>query len=405
MEASDLKPESFTRYSLEGRTLAAANIDLLRRVPLALLPLLLLRVQQAALAFPAERAELDAEIAALDAMDHPAFDALMQPFATLDLSANLKEMDWVDHPQQFTERLTAWLWSHHQIDRYHAAAESYRQLVQLLPLRPLPSTPRWTFLLLGRGISHSDSPLFRKLAPHGTLFTNVDPAGGTEVLMAEATARAERHPIPYGHWYIDGGEPLPTTGLTTISYSLLVPAARREFALLHRFSGDRNPSGISTVEAVSSYVAALTPDDIGLKGTLADAPLRHFEVSLLTQGAGCQIFSTTFVQWAARECLHRAQPLTLVARFATRQTMAPMEELFARNPLSQPQDEQGSLVDADMGAYYTWINQSRLPGNEQDRFLAWWEDRNLAFVVSPFLPRGTTSTGKADMRELLDLMR
>ena len=85
--------------------------------------------------------------------------------------------------------------------------------------------------------------------------------------------------------------------------------------------------------------------------------------------------------------------------------MVPMEELFARNPLSQPQDEQGSLVDADMGAYYTWINQSRLPGNEQARFLAWWEDHNLAFVVSPFLPRGTTSNGKTDMRELLGLMR
>jgi len=405
MEARDLKSESFARYAPEGRALAAAHIDLLRRVPLALLPLLLLQMQQYDVSFPAERSQLNSEIAALEAMDRTAFDALMQPFAAFDLSAGLKTMDWVNRPQQFSERLTAWIWSQHQIDPYHAAAESYRQQVQARHPQPAPATPRWTFVLLGRGIPRSDAPLFRKLAPHGTLFTNVDPAGGTEILVAEASARAQRHPLPYGHWYIDGGEPLPAITLTTVSYNRLVPVVRREFALLHRFSSDQNAGGVAMVEAVSSYVAALTPDEIGLKGTPADAPLRHFEVNLLTQGAGCQIFSTTFVQWATRECLHRAQPLTLVARFATRQTMAPMEELLARDPLSQPQDEQGSLVDADMGAYYTWINQSRLPGNEQTRFLAWWEDRNLALVVSPSLPRGTMSTEKADMKQLLGWMR
>jgi hypothetical protein len=104
------------------------------------------------------------------------------------------------------------------------------------------------------------------------------------------------------------------------------------------------------VEAVSSYVASLSPDDLGLKGTAMDAVLRRFEVNILTQGAGCQIYSTTFVQWASRECLHRAQPLTLFARFATRQANAPMEQLLARDPLQQPQDKEGSLVDADMGA-------------------------------------------------------
>jgi hypothetical protein len=405
MDVRDLEPANFTRYPPEGRSLAAAHIGLARRVPLALLPLLLLQIQRYDFAFPAERSQLEGQIAALEVMDRTAFDALMQPFATLELSADLRSMDWVNHPQQFSERLTAWLWSQHQIDRYHAAAESYRQQVEPAAAQPVPATPRWTFVLLGRGIPHTDSPLFRKLAPHGTLFTNVDPAGGTGMLLAEAAARARQHPLAYGHWYIDGGEPEPVPALTTVSFSRLVPAARKEFALLQRFSADKNAAGASAVEAVSSYVAALTPDEIGLKATPADAPLRHFEVDLLTQGAGCQIFSTTFVQWAARECLHRAQPLTLVARFATRQTMAPMEKLLARDPLSQPQDEQGSLVDADMGAYYSWINQSRLPGSEQARFLAWWEDRNLAFVASPPLPRGTTSTGNADMKQLLGWMR
>jgi hypothetical protein len=158
------------------------------------------------------------------------------------------------------------------------------------------------------------------------------------------------------------------------------------------------------VEAVSSYVASLSPDDLGLKGTVADAVLRHFEVNILTQGAGCQIYSTTFVQWASRECLHRAQPLTLFARFATRQANAPMEQLLARDPLQQPQDKQGSLIDADMGAYYTWINQSRLAGANQSRFLVWLEGQQLACAISPTLPEGTTSTASANLRQVLEWM-
>jgi hypothetical protein len=43
-------------------------------------------------------------------------------------------------------------------------------------------------------------------------------------------------------------------------------------------------------------------------------------VTLLSEGSGVQFFSTTFVQWAAREVLRRAQPVTLFARFAPRVT-------------------------------------------------------------------------------------
>jgi hypothetical protein len=81
----------------------------------------------------------------------------------------------------------------------------------------------------------------------------------------------------------------------------------------------------------SVHIASLNPDDLGLKRTLSDDVLRHFEANVLTQGAGCQIYSTTFVQWASRECPHRTA-LTLFSRFATRQVSAPMEQLLARDP-------------------------------------------------------------------------
>ncbi|HEY4382844.1 MAG TPA: hypothetical protein VGN01_21050 [Acidobacteriaceae bacterium] len=396
MDPARLTAASFSRYPPQGRALAAAHLATLRRIPQSLLPVLLLQVLRYDYSFPAERVQLESQITALESSTPAAFQALMQPFAALELPPALVEMDWLNEPQLFTERLTAWLWSHQRIDAYHAAVEQYRQA--LPPPQPQTIAPRWTFVLIGRNAQAPARPLFRKLAPYGTLFTNVDPSGGTTALLAEASARATKYPVPFGHWYIDGSDPLPAPGLTIASYRRLVPAARKEFQLIRQVSS--RPQTQPTVESVTSYVASLTPEMLGIEGTPYD-PLRYFEVSILTQGAGCQIFSTTFVQWAARECLHRAQPLTLVARFADRQTAAPMEQMLNRDPLMQPQDTAGSLVDAEMGTYYTWINQGRLPGAEQSRFLAWWEDHNVALAISPSTAQGVTSHSPCTIPQIL----
>ena len=98
------------------------------------------------------------------------------------------------------------------------------------------------------------------------------------------------------------------------------------------------------------------------------AVLNRFQVSVLTEGAGTQLFSTTFVQWSAREILRRAQPLTLLARFTPRQHEQSMRELVAGTQTRVVTDPAGSLIDADMGAYYTWINQQRLTGAEDASF-------------------------------------
>ena len=39
-----------------------------------------------------------------------------------------------------------------------------------------------------------------------------------------------------------------------------------------------------------------------------------------------------------------------------------MNELLAEHQRPPDLDPRGSLIDADMGAYYTWLNQQRLPG-------------------------------------------
>jgi hypothetical protein len=124
-------------------------------------------------------------------------------------------------------------------------------------------------------------------------------------------------------------------------------------------------------------------------------------VKLLTEGSGTQIFSTTFAQWAARETLRRAQPLTLLVRFAPRQRQKPMNELLSETQPAVDLDPAGSLVDADMGAYYTYLNQQRLTGADRSSFLVWFEGHNEAVAIGPGVPRGTASSAPTDLKQLL----
>jgi hypothetical protein len=155
-------------------------------------------------------------------------------------------------------------------------------------------------------------------------------------------------------------------------------------------------------EELRSNLARLSPGDLGLDKTEDDV-LGRFQLKLLTEGSGTQIFSTTFAQWTAREALRRAQPLTLLVRFASRQRQRPMNELLSNAQVTPELDPVGSLVDADMGAYYQWINQQRLPGAEQSSFLVWFEGHRQAVAISPTLPRGTESNSQFDLGKLLSL--
>ena len=159
-------------------------------------------------------------------------------------------------------------------------------------------------------------------------------------------------------------------------------------------------------EALRTLLAQMRPADLGMDRVSDDKPsdevLERFEVSLLTEGSGTQIFSTSFAQWAAREALRRAQPLTLLVRFAPRQRQKPMNELLSAVTPSPEFDFVGSMVDADLGAFYNWLNQQRLPGAEQSSFLVWFEGHSQALAIGPSMPRGTESTSAADLGQLLD---
>jgi hypothetical protein len=175
-------------------------------------------------------------------------------------------------------------------------------------------------------------------------------------------------------------------------------------ALLRRMQAEVEKPGMGP-EALRTFLAQLRPgdlnaDDVG-NGGLKDEVLERFKVSLLTEASGTQIFSTVFAQWAARETLRRAQPLTLLVRFAPRQRQKPMNEMLSAVSPHTDLDFIGSLIDADMGAYYNWLNQQRLSGAEQSSFVVWFEGHSHAVAIGPSTPRGTESTSPVDLGQLL----
>jgi hypothetical protein len=399
MLPQDLKAEQFAGYPPQARKLAVAHLDALQQLPLSFVPSLLREVIDYDFKFPTERLAIDRELANLSSLSPAGVKDWFQAFSQLTLSSKLEHFDWINQPAQFVEQLSAHLWTTHQLDGFRKAAIAYGERLQsAVPPEPIP-VRRLGIAVIGQGVASYDAPLFRNLRPHGVFFAKVKPDNGLELLLNAVAARAKAHPVPYGHWYVDGGQEADhSPSLACVSYRALEPARD---ALLHNIQTELQRPGMGP-EELRTHLARLLPADLGMEGP-GDAVLNRFQVKLLTEGSGSQIFSTTFAQWTAHEALRRAQPLTLLVRFAPRQRQKPMNELLSSGQSTADLDFTGSLIDADMGAYYNWLNQQRLPGSEQSSFLVWFEGHSQALAIGPALPRGTASNTAADLGELLSL--
>jgi hypothetical protein len=159
-------------------------------------------------------------------------------------------------------------------------------------------------------------------------------------------------------------------------------------------------SGIAGPEQLRTLLAQMHPQEHTPQQDQDDV-IRNFVLRLYTEGSGTQVFSTTFVQWAAREILRRARPQTLLLRFRLRQIERSMDELLRIDSTKSNGDPRGSLIDADMGAFYTWINLQRLPGADHSRFIVCLENGNDALAVGPGLPKGTTSDSKCSLLNIV----
>jgi len=397
MLPSDLKPEHFTSYPPRARALASEYVATLHDLPLSFVSGLLRQVIDCDYNFPAERKALERELKNLAGLSADQRAQWIQPFASITLSSKLERFDWVNSPAQFVEQLSAHLWTTHQLDAFRTAATNYADRLHSAVPPEQPIVPRLGIAIIGQGVDSYSTPLFRKLRPHGAYFSHVNPENGLNVLLDVVADRARKHPGDYLHWYVDGGQAAEhDAAVTSLSYAQLEPVRT---ALLQKMHSEIEKPGMGP-EMLRTFMAQLRPSDLGVS-TSVDAILGRFQVRVLTEGSGTQIFSTSFAQWAAREALRRAEPLSLLARFAPRQRQKPMSELLAPSADRPELDPVGSLVDADIGAYYNWINQQRLPGADKSAFLAWFEGHNVAVLIGPTVPRGTVSDAPTDMKQLL----
>lgn len=322
----------------------------------------------------------------------------MRGFAPAATSPGLSKVDWVRHPGEYVEAFTAALWAGHQVDSFRATAEAYTAAWRNAYPEAPPAAPRLAVVVLPQDLRADGYPLFRKLAPHGVRIAQVDGNGAWEAILHAVAGRAAQRPAPYAHWYIDGGSP-PTpvdARLSSLTWAQLTPV---RLAILSRMQ-TVIASGHGGPEELRTLMAETTPKDVGMTPGATDEVLSRFQLSVLAEGSGTQIFSTTFVQWTAREALRRAQPCTLLLRYAARQRQLPMNELLAGTGDRNAPDPEGSLIDADMGAYYTWIDQRRLTGADQATFIAWSEAHSQAVVVGPAAPRGTTTENPMTMGQI-----
>ncbi len=325
----DLKPEHFSSYPPEARKIVVNYLGTLQQLPLSFLPGLLRELIEYDYKFPAERAAHDKELQHLSSLSPEQLKDWFQEFAEIRLSPQLESFDWIKFPAQFVEQLSAHLWSTHQLDLFRKASSDYGDRLRAVIPPERPAIARLGITIVGQGVESYSEPLFRKLRPHGALYSGIKPDSGLEILLDAVETRARVHPVPYGHWYIDGAEAAEhSAALTCVSYQALA-AARA--ALLRKMQTELDRPGMGP-EALRTFLAQLRPADLGMvhgaAGSSDDEVMQRFKLKVLTEGSGTQIFSTIFAQWAAREALRRAQPLTLLVRFAPRQRQRPMNELL-----------------------------------------------------------------------------
>src|SRR5579863_1174733 len=140
MQPQDLKSDQFSSYPPEARRLVTDHLDALRQLPLSFVPGLLREAIEYDYKFPAERRAIDRELKTLSELSPMQRREWFQNFNEFSLPPQLEDFDWVNMPAQFTEQLSAYLWSTHQLDAYHDAASAYGARIQpSVAPEPLPT--------------------------------------------------------------------------------------------------------------------------------------------------------------------------------------------------------------------------------------------------------------------------
>lgn len=397
MEPRALTRENFSGYGPEAQRVACDHLDLLRGLPLVLDAALLREIIDYDTRFPRERATIDARLAYLAGLSDDERQKMTRSFAALNVTPELAAEDWVRYPQKFEEDLSAHLWASKQQDSFRAAAMEFADEARKAAPPADPPVARWVVVVIGPELRKEGYPLFRKLRPQGVFYPQVEGDGGMEAILEQLSERASTSHLPYGHWYIDGGnlEPNIPTSVSQFSWQSSTPLRAEVLKKIETVIG----SGSGGPEMLRSIMASWALE--ARKAHSGDPLVDQFVMSVYGDGSGTQIFSTTFLQWSARELLRRAEPVSLVARFGARQRQRTMNEMFSTAKAEPAPDFAGSLVDADFAAFYTWINLNRLANPQPARLIAWSQAHGQAIAIGPDCPRGVEAPNRTSISELL----
>ena len=380
--------------------ISAERLRLLGNMPVPLAAVMMQQISRADRLFPAERRELDGTLQSLIAPRSKPTEQAVQMFATLRLSPDLQRQDWRSDPAGFVERMTADLWSTGQIGTFRDAAKLLAQSISAAePGVPEPAS-RFVVIVLDRRLRMAaETPvLFRMLRPHGTFFPHVGDDRGADILDRWIAARTTLYPESYAHWKVSGDtwSDSSSASVVALSYSGLSFARQKLLAL---FNTARNTAASGGPEGLRQTLLHLTPDQIGLS-SIEDPILRTFAMDIFTDGSGTQLYATTFVQWTIREALRRAQPRSLLARFTPRSKATSIDLRITHPTLEPASDDAGSLIDAEMGAYLSYLNLMRLPDPEHASFLVWHEGYGQALLIGRGMPQQTESTSAMTLERI-----
>jgi hypothetical protein len=384
MKPTELVASSFDSYSKAARQFAIEHLPLLHRLPMAVCPSFLQQIQNLDTSFPAEQDSPREQCDSMQSLGAERYAALAAPLEDLSIPKVLQSMDWVHAPEEFIDELTAFLWSSGQIGQFRSGASA---LFAALPTR-VEMTHRLVFAVLGQGAQVEDGKALRKLSKVGVLLTSLKAETAFQEIRKAMAEHAAKATAPYASWYIDGGaiSPEMTSALPdTVLVSYPGLAKLRDRVLTRMQTALTNGSG--GAEQMRTRLAGTSANEVGAAEITPDPVLQRFYTELFTRSSGPQIFSTSFVQWAGREVARRAQPQTLMLRYAPRQSHRDLNEMFAPAQVSSL-DAQGSFRDAEMGAYYNWIEMHRITAPGRLTFVAWVEDRSLAVIAGPNSPAG-----------------
>jgi len=378
-------------------TLAAKHRALLSGLPPVLAASLLIEISRYDWMFPAERKELEGQLQFLSATPTAETQRIVLSFRSLPLPAEASAA-W-SHPKLFLQAFTAHLWQVHATEQWRQCAEAYGSILDQVRKDLFVSASRSVVVFLGQGANKSTRPLFSQLRKHGTYFAQIDHTAALDDARAIQEKRALKGEQPYAHWQIEGGKPTapPSTRISQLFYPELKPV-RDVLAQLVRKEMTIAEMG---PEKVRSYMMTLEPADLSGFPEHQDTVMRHFVVNILCDGSGTQNLSTSFVQWSAREVLRRAQPTTMLIRFAPRVRNADFLDV---RPTNLALDANGALIDADIGAYYTWLNLRRLPNAATTQFIAIAENGQGAVAIGPGMSAGAITQSPATLKKIVEWM-